>query len=193
YFIGSIQACIRLLHFTLSALTFDFTFAWLAIENGVATTVALVFSIIVLTRLRQVNSIVNRKTLSIARFYKFCHYHTETLVHIFAGNRFIGVMLFVILVFVAPMNTYLVNRLIMGKFNFRTSVLFWGACFFQYDCILALHLLSSKYTQMIHKCSHRLFFWIARRNRFPIRSKLHLLFYIEKFHVKKKYGITYGS
>src|SRR5699024_8191015 len=90
-------------------------------------------------------------------------------------------------------NTYLVNGLLGGKFSFRSSLLLWSICFFQYDGILAIHLLSSMYTQAIHRCSHRLFDWNAGRNRFSIKDKLHLLFYIEKFHIKKKYGITYGS
>lgn len=219
YFFTTFEGFFSLLYLMISSLSYSFTFVWIAVENTVASSVMFIFSLIVLFRLKQVNVLLKSEHLRSHQFYRFTHYHTSTLLDILAGNRFTGVLILVHMLFIAPMNSYIMIGLLRSRFNITASILFMSVAVFQYDGMIALHLLATLYTKAIHRCAHRLHRLMlvdqetamtrkmestsngGRRNSIRRGSlvlpstadRLHLMIYVEKFSCKRKYGITYGT
>ncbi len=221
YFFTTAEGLLALLYLLVSSLSYSFTFVWIAVENTVASSVMFIFSLIVLFRLKQVNTMLKSEHLRSHQFYRFTHYHTSTLLDILAGNRFTGVLILVHMLFIAPMNSYIMIGLLRSRFNITASVLFLSVAVFQYDGMIALHLLATLYTKAIHRCAHRLHRLMlvdqetamtrkmegiangGRRNSIRRGSlavvlpstadRLHLMIYVEKFSCRRKYGITYGA
>src|SRR5699024_5466936 len=75
-----------------------------------------------------------------------------------------------------------------------TRINFTNFVMYQIGVEFGIHLAAALYTNRIHACGGaliRISARIARRKGLPVRSQLHLAGYIEKFHTKKRYGITY--
>lgn len=98
-------------------------------------------------------------------------------------------------------------QIVMGKFDTVTTLVFANFISMQFLAILIFHILAAMYCNKIHVCRKVLFNWAANFNfnvkndieKSKVKRKLSIRvltcidFYLAKFNVNKKYGITYGS
>ena len=191
YYLFSIKGYLSLIYSCISSLTFDIAFIWIGLENTISSTLIVALSLIILTKLKQINAILNQTHLNDYELRRFIRHHTKILLDILSGNHFIGVLIFVYLILVAPLNSYLMNGILRRNFNFGSQILFSSVIILQYDGIIALHLLASLYTKNIHKCIRKLFNLMANQNKrkFKFINQIKLMFYIEKYNIHKKYGM----
>lgn len=193
FFFVSLKGYLSLVYLVLSSLAYDFTFVWIAMENTITTSVMLVFSLAVLIRLKQADRLLQLRPFTRYNLNRFRRLHTETLLQILQSNRFTGVLIFVHMLFIAPMSCYIMSGLMRGEFNLKAFILFGSVAVFQYDGLIVLHLLATLYTKAIHRCGRRLLYLsVHKGHSLRLYDRMHLVFYIEKFHCERKYGITYG-
>ena len=176
------------------------------------------FAVIAFVQLGQINGLLKR---SVQRSYHHHHHrkrclrqnlditrfirrHTETLLLIFAFDRYLGPELLSFLLCQVPVNTYLLTRLLLGQFNSQAGIVFLNFIVMQYVCSLFFHLLSGFYCTKIHQHSKALYSWSALQlTRKPgataafakpkQKTLIRVHLYLGKFAVSERYGLTYNG
>ena len=129
-----------------------------------------------------------RIAYKISRFYRF---HTTTVVMTSWFNQLFGSSLLRIMVIYGPLNAFSVMTLLLRQNSLRLFSLNLVAA--QAIPIFCGHFLATRFTKAIHVTDQQLLHLSAtNQKRISVRTWLKLSLYVQKFHVKKQYGITYG-
>lgn len=154
-----------------------------------------ILTLIVFTRLSQGNALLQKQNLSPRKLTRFFAYHTATLSLIHQNDPFYGSNILVFILVSLAINTYLSILLLNGAFTLLPSAVFLHLIVFQLVVILGFHLLAAMYSTRIHTCATLLLGLSGNRKWTkggrPITGQLVLANFIEAFHTKHKYGITY--
>ena len=172
--------------------------------NLVILVIACAFTCITFARLRQTNQLllvggnrINQLTLS-----RFARSNTAILLSISAFNPIAGGFILGFVATTLPINTYLLVLVFMGSFltSTLTRALLMMNILTQWIVIFGFHLLAARYSSQMHACAKRLLYFVSsqlKRTRWgPTlagRERIMLALLLEKYHTRKRYGITYGS
>ena len=179
----------------LNSISMDLFFILMLIINCTSSTILFAFTCIIFIKMRQLNVFLKKAEFKPRDFYRFMKAHTKTVTDVMDGNKFYGYLLVYYIIFIVPMNNFVVIGLFEGEFNLLTGYFHFCVSCFAYLGIVVFHLVAAMYSKHIHKCVrpllrlHHLF----REKKFQFKHKLRLVLYIEKFNVVKRYGIKYGS
>lgn len=161
------------------------------------TITIVMMTIIFLIKFTQLDSLLSEHRLSISAsdLHHFMHFHTQTLLVLVEYNRLFGHLLFSLIVFNCPQNTYLLMAVLLGQFGAFPVFILLNYVLAQYVFIVLFHFLAGIYCKRIHKCRTQLYQLNATNEHnslLSFRVKLGLAFYAEKFNTKRRYGISYG-
>ena len=202
----TIDGFLCLIFSMISGLTYNISillFASVTIHAGIHFTT---FSLIVFHVLSQLNHMLAKGNLNIWQMRKFMSIHTKELTTIISGSRLYSIVLLWFIVLNVPINLYTVVCIALGIYDKVSLFFLVNIVIYQYNLIFLLHLLSTFYTERVHRCSLQLIHHYV--NHWPnlsqkqIRRKLYhsnefvnrlkLSNYIEKFYTNNRYGISYG-
>lgn len=193
FYLTTFTGYLSLFYLIINSLSTDYWFLCVGTIDLVATSVGLSFSLIFLLRLKQINSILYKKSFNRLDLYRFTRLHTQTLVHILQADQYFGSLLLCYIVCLMPFSQLAFMAIVRKNFNIFTFLFFGLILVFIYNGMIGVQLICTVYSNYLHKCRFRLLHWqvnITGNNRFSTRDRLHLHSYIQKFNVKKRYGIT---
>ena len=165
-------------------------------------TMSAIVTIIFFLQLNQLFLLVDSKQIIKYRFSKrkqimklyLTHYH-QILSRIFQSNKVYGMALVVYLLINCPINAYLLMTTLIGHIP-RIQLLAITPFFLQQTiCIFIFHFIATIYTKKLHRpVKNIIHIYIHCLNPNEILMfRLRLSHYIETFHTKKRYGVTYGN
>ena len=170
---------------------------------GIWGLIVFSFTIICFAKFKQLDSFSKKKNIYYSnQLEHFKRQHTGLLQLILLFNRKYGNQFLTLILLNVPLNTYLTLGLIDGKFtSLNSRFAFTNLVAGQYVALLFLHVLFARYSGKIHHCTKRLFHVKAAQSQVKRRNLLHLNLlarirlacYIEKFNIKRKYGLTYST
>lgn len=161
--------------------------------------VFVAYTIVFFVKLNQANYVLDLalKRWRLGYVAYFMHHHTNTFRDVLEFNSRYNKQLLVYALATLPMNVFLISNTIrnsnMGQTNSILSILSLLVVLQQLIVILILHLICALYTKKIHQHKRNLIKVDVRIRPKSIRMQLKIAAYIEKFHTKRQYGMTYFS
>lgn len=169
---------------------------------GLVTTLASGVTIIIFQQLNQQNALMESKNLNrlsslmqrvmILRF--LTHFH-QTLKHLFQCNKVYGSALVAFLIVNCPINAYLSMSALTGKIPHIHLLLVGPFLLQQVICLFAFHFVVAFYSKRLHQpvknVIHAYIHYLKQKKILLFRFRL--AHYIEAFHNKNRYGMTYGN
>ena len=141
FYLNTFFGFMCLLYLLFNSLYTDYWFIHLGMVDFVASSVALSFSLIFFLRLKQTNTILNRKRLNKFYLYRFTSFHSKTLVNILYADKYFGSFLLWYIICIMPLSALIVMGLACGGFNTFTRGYFSMFLVFIYDGIIGFHWL----------------------------------------------------
>ena len=163
-------------------------------------TLSITSTRLIFVKLTQLTSFLQHRNLKLNTdgrgLLKYFRSHTETLKIIVHQNRIYGMAFFAYLLITMPLNALLtLSVLLPGKVQLENRIFLGFMAVSQFIYIFGIHLMCAIYTKKIHSNSRRLIhlnvLYATRMTSTSLRLKLAL--YIEKFHTRNCYGISYGK
>lgn len=174
-------------------------FTYIVIIMAVLSTT---ITIILFMQLGQLNQFLSTRSIrlrarsSIQRMRIFRSKFLIVLRDLFHCNQVFGRALLVYILINCPINAYVSMTLLTGKhITFWQMVLLFPFLLQQFTCIFGMHFVAAKYADRVHQpCKRVIHIYLHNlRCRYPTRFRLKLSHYIEAFHTKQRYGLTYGN
>ena len=109
-----------------------------------------------------------------------------------SADKTYGLMMFLLMVINYPMNAFLIINLIIKSLSLANVILISVIITYQLSFIFVFHMASTRYTGYIHNPAK---FIIHKYNQIQfnsLRDHLKTSFWLERFHTKNPYGVTYG-
>src|SRR5699024_2626879 len=124
----------------------------------------------------------------------FLYHNNQYLQTIADISRIYGYAFLVYILVSCPTNTTLITMLAFRKMSIVLHlgilVVVWNQLLF----IFVVHIFAAVLSEKIHKPAKPLIsFFVHSSRNLNFRTKIKLHFYIEQFHSKKLYGLTYGN
>lgn len=193
-FTSIVSTTMNLLYMLVSSTATDLSIIFLLIIDTASSTVFAACCIFI-TKLRQLNQILQRKRPKVVHLSSFMRSHTRTLTDIIHGDHFYGILVFYYILTIVPMSTFILCDLFAKKFNVLTGL--FNACLTCFVCLglVVFHVTASYFSKLLHASVPALFHLVPRLNRVSLQTKLKLSLYIQKMSVSnaKRYGISYGD
>ncbi len=193
----------NLLFFEWNHFLFAITVYTVSTTNILFTSLMFLFTLIVFLRMHQINRLLTKVDFSFIHFHKFIYYHSQTLVLVLSSNQSLFSHLILgIIITHGLANVLFVAVLLQEQFlSPLLKALFGNLIFIEIVLGIGLvHATAAFFTKRIHCCARMLFRYSfkafntnGRRIWWNSSSRLKLLFYLEKFHTKKRYGLTYAN
>ncbi|KAJ6224499.1 hypothetical protein RDWZM_003044 [Blomia tropicalis] len=134
------------------------------------------------------NKFSQKQTYCIKRFTKM---YTEQVINLLIFNRSGGVLVFALFSVNCPINCYLVCHLLLYPPILPTAMFSWTISVVQLLVIFVVHGAIAKTNTEIGLAAKQ-FLLINQYIRSPnLRFKIHNSLFLERYYVKRKYGLTY--
>lgn len=161
--------------------------------------VATIFTRIGYIHIKQMGNLIQwqhcHSPLAMVRLRLFTRLSTRILLHVLYNNPIYGQILASFIVVNCPINAYLMMSMFMGKIVGLQLYLAIPFVCYQLIIILLLHYLATKFTHHLHATSPNvLHIYIHNWHKSQtIRFRMKIANYIDAFHTKNRYGLTYGK
>ena len=153
----------------------------------------LIYVLVLIVKLNQLNEYIDSKAFPLPKLLCFMKLHTQAVLEIIVINGKFSTILFLYLLSSVPSNLVNVGSLILVNVQNRQLLPFFGQLAQQFLHIILFHLICSSLTTKIHQNSKRLIHFKTNYKFKSFHSEWKLMLYIEKFHTKKRYGLSYHN
>lgn len=159
-------------------------------------TFQIVITIALFTKLKQIIRLSSkRKLLSSWKLFKIKQMNIEILQMTTSTDHTYGVVMFLFLLVNCPTNAYMIMILIEKQMSMLNNIIFIMIISYQLSFIFIFHLITTQYAHQLHRPAK----YVIRNYLNPslllisLNNRMKVSFWIENFHTKKMYGITYGG
>lgn len=158
-------------------------------------TFQVVITIALFTKLKQIIRLSSKRKLLSRKLFKIRQMNIEILQMTNSTDHTYGVMMFLFLLVNYPTNAYLVMILIKKQMSILNNIIFITIISYQLSFIFIFHFITTQYAHQLHRPAK----YVVRNYLNPslllisLNNRMKVSFWIENFHTKKMYGITYGG
>lgn len=158
-------------------------------------TFQIVITLSLFNKLKQIERIARNEKFSSLKFYSIRQIDKQLLQLIKNTDQTYGMMMSIFLLINYPTNAYLIMIFFIKKISIMNKIIFITIIIYQFSFIFLFHLIATRYAYHIHRPVKYII--IDYFSQSPIslllNNRLKISLWIEKFHTKKFYGITYGG
>ncbi|OTF73063.1 hypothetical protein BLA29_006311 [Euroglyphus maynei] len=160
----------------------------------------IVITMALFTRLKQIKLMVMRREnfFKSQKLFTIRHMNNDVLQMTTITDHTYGMMMFLFFLVNYPTNAYMIMIFIIKRMTMLNNIIFIMIIAYQLSFILMFHLIATQYARQIHHPVKFVINQVVELSSLSLsllisrNSRLKLLFWIENFHTKNLYGITYG-
>lgn len=183
---------LHLLFFLLSYLAVNICISVL-ITSG---TLEIMLTTIIFIKIKQTKSYLYNIPVSMMKDYQikiFFKNYLESLLLILASNKIYGFFVATFILINCPMNAYQISIVFSRSMSFINQILILFLAIEQLFILFVFHVVAAMYTTKFHNLIKRVIVLFVRNQFIQIQDRFLCSQYIERFHAKSRYGITYGK